>query len=214
MFCIHNGEKASYRFFFFFFCQEHTEACWSLHTSAPSWTASQGVSIINSRKGIAFQHISAVQRWTKSFILGYSGTLRDRSVLRWEGQWSFKAEISDVHKGLPFSPTKHSQYMLGAAWSTLPRHNRALHSCPNSKRPLLRETRPFQGRELSQRKTLDYRAVPRVCSIFPNFGKHKQVFCFQFQHGSVLIVAGRAEQKTAFTWGTAAESNNLGNTEE
>lgn len=40
----------------------------------------------------------------------------------------------------------------------------------------------FSGKGVITGKTLDYRAVPTVCSIFPNIGKNKQVFYFLFQH--------------------------------
>jgi len=39
-------------------------------------------------------------------------------------------------------------------------------------------------------------------------------FYFQFQERNVLIVAGRQEEKTTFTWGTAAEPGDLRNAEE
>lgn len=51
------------------------------------------------------------------------------------------------------SPARHSHYMLGAAPSALPRLSRTL-SCTSSRkdaRPLLRETRPFQGQSSTHR---------------------------------------------------------------
>lgn len=78
MFCIHSGEKASYPSSLF---QKRTEACWSLHTSAPPsvsqavWTANE-----SPKSDTSLQHKVELSLPFQDVV-----NIRKRSVLCWEG---------------------------------------------------------------------------------------------------------------------------------
>lgn len=72
----------------------------------------------------------------------------------------------------------------------------------------------FSGKGVIRGKTLDYYKLLVLLCIFPNTGKKKQVFYFLFQQEKCVNCSWGEELKTALTWGTAAEPNNLRNAEK